>query len=306
MKLTAVFNPEQILTHARGDDKWDIMRQMVDAISLNPAIRDVPQELRNEFTDAVFSREKEIPTGVGHGVGFPHARIKGLTRIFISLAILRERIEWEAPDNEPVRFVCLVLVPEEKPTVALKVISTLTRILSDMTTRDFFEQEKDAEKIYAFLHEQSIDVDVPITAFDLMRPLTLKVYEETPLREVNRLMYAHDVEAVSVLDKEHHVVGEISCDHLFNRGLPDYIKELSTVPSIQDFDPFQKYFHSDAKTVARDVMNTDFMSLGENATLLEIVFYLSVKKYQILHICRDKVKIGTIDRITVLNRVLNL
>jgi PTS system nitrogen regulatory IIA component len=306
MKLTALFNPDQLLVQTAAEDKWDVIRQMVDAIMKNPAIRDIPTELTSVFTDAVFSREREIPTGVGQGVGFPHARIKGLNQIFIALAIMRHDLEWESPDNQPVRFVCLVIVPEEKPTVALKVISSLTTLLSDEKIRAFFEKEQNAETLYAFLHDQGIDVDVPVTAFDLMRPLTLRVYEDTPLREITGLMYAHDVEAVSVLDQQHHVVGEISCDHLFNRGLPDYIKELSTVPSIEKFDPFQKYFLDDAKAVARDVMNTDFKTLDEHASLLEIVFYLSVKKYQILHICRDKAKIGTIDRITVLNRVLNL
>ena len=107
--------------------------------------------------------------------------------------------------------------------------------------------------------------------------------------------------------QKHFVVKFIYVFFLFvSMKIPDYIKKLNSVPAIKNFNPFQEYFTADAKLVAENVMSTDVALVEEDATLLEVVFLLSVKMYPKIYVTRDGRLVGTIDRITVLDRLLNL
>ena len=52
-------------------------------------------------------------------------------------------------------------------------------------------------------------------------------------------------------------------------------------------------------------MSTDYAAVGEDATLMEIIYMLAVRNYSKAHVLKDGQKVGTIDRILVLDRILN-
>ena len=81
---------------------------------------------------------------------------------------------------------------------------------------------------------------------------------------------------------------------------------MHSVPPVHDFDPFTRYFSSDAGVLVRDIMNRDFEKIEPDASLLEIVFLLSVKKSSLLYVCKEDKLLGVIDRITVLDKIFNL
>jgi predicted transcriptional regulator len=101
-------------------------------------------------------------------------------------------------------------------------------------------------------------------------------------------------------------VGEITCDLLFKKGMPDFFSQLASVGFIKNFDPFEKYFEQEANSVAADVMSDDFAAVPETATLMEIVYLLSVRGYWKVYVVREGKRIGVIDRAAVLDRILNL
>jgi CBS domain-containing protein len=47
-------------------------------------------------------------------------------------------------------------------------------------------------------------------------------------------------------------------------------------------------------------------SVNEDATILEIVFLLSVKKLPLLYVCRDNQLLGVIDAVTVADKIFNM
>ncbi|RKY12343.1 MAG: hypothetical protein DRP65_01525 [Planctomycetota bacterium] len=306
MKLSHLFGPEQILTHLAVRDKWQLFELMLEAVKKTPAYSEVPQEVSSQFGTEIINREKEISTGLGAGVGFPHARIPGLKRPFAALATLQEGIEYGSVDNKPVDLVCMVLTPREKPSLAIKIISSFMTLLIDESVRELFLHEKEPEKIYQYICKRDINISAPITAGNLMKPLPVTVHPDMPVQKITRIMQKHQLNAVPVVDEHGKLIGEISCDLLLSRGIPEYMTQLHSVPAVEDFDPFRKYFLEVADTIASEIMSEDFAVLDEDATLLEAIFLLSVKKYPQVYICRQGQGIGFINRATVLHRVLNL
>ena len=90
---------------------------------------------RGKVFDSLFARERRGSTGLGEGVAIPHGRIKGLKETLAALVRLAEPIAFDAPDNQPVRLLVFLLVPEHASEEHLELLSELAELLSDRAIR---------------------------------------------------------------------------------------------------------------------------------------------------------------------------
>lgn len=306
MELAKHLGPDQILLSVEVKDKWELLDLMVDAIFKGPTCQRQPPEVLEKIRPAVIKREKVMSTGMGHGYALPHARIKGFRGFAICIAVLKTKIDYETIDDEPVKIICLVITPEENPTIVLKILGGLSCFLLDDTANYIFYHEHDPVRMYNYLKEKRINLDISITAKEIMRAKFPSVYLDTPLRKVTNIMFGERIEAIAVVDEDGMLKGEITCDLLFKKGIPDFFNQLSSVSFIKEFDPFEKYFGDEANSSAKEVMSTSPAIIDETATLMEIVYLLSVKRCPKVYVVQDGKLCGTIDRVTVLDRILNL
>lgn len=306
MKLTNHFSPSQILLNLEVADKWELLDRMADALVRSPLCQVQPERVRKEIATRIIQREKESPTGIGRGFAYPHARIHGFAGYALCLATLKKPVEYGSVDGEPVELACMVIASDDDPVVGVRVMGQLMTLLADEAVRDFFLTKTDPARIYEYIRSKELTVGASVRARDIMRPPFVgDIQPDTPLQTVVRTMLRHRVEAIAVTDGDGRMVGEITCDLLFKKGVPDFFNQLPNVAFIKNFDPFEKYFEQEAHSVARDVMSTDFAAVGEDATLMEIIYMLAVRNYPKAHVLRDGRKVGTIDRILVLDRILN-
>lgn len=306
MELTKHLGPSQLLLSISVKDKWELLDLMIAAVLKHSICQRQPQEVLHGIRESMIKREKSMSTGMGNGYALPHARIKDFKGTAICIATLKNQIDYESIDNEPIKFVCMVIAPEENPTIVIKVLGAVSRFLLDETANYIFYNESSPERLYKYLEEKKIDLDVPITARDIMRTSFETVGLDTPLQRVAGTMHSDRVQSMAVVDECGVLRGEITCDLLFKRGIPDFFSQLMSVSFIKDFDPFEKYFGEEAVSTAGKVMSKDFAAVGETATLMEIVYLLSVKNHSRVYVVRDGKLLGSIDRITVLDDILNL
>lgn len=296
---------ELIFTDLRPENKWTLLDQMIDSIANTSDFKRLGVNA-DILKQTVTEREKQMSTGLGNGIGFPHIRHDGLKTMLISIAVLKKDIDYNSLDEKPVNIVCMVIAPDQAPTLALKVRSCIARMLSNASLREQILQSETAEQIHNIIHQQSMDIDIPITAEDIMNKSTLSVATHTPLKEVTRLMSMHSAKAIAVLDENNKLAGEITCDLLFGFGMPDFFSNLKSVSFISEFDPFEKYFHEESHSVAGHLMSKNFSKMTKKATLLEIVFALTVQKHHKIYIEDNGEFIGEIDQSLVLDRIMRL
>lgn len=306
MNLAEHLGPEQILLHVRAKDKWALLDRMLEAILQGKVCQRQDEAVRREIVEAVLKRERQYATGLGGGFAFPHGRVRGFRGLALCLGVLEEPIDYGAPDDQGVQIVCLVVTPEEDPTVGVRAMGVLSALLSDEAVKHYFLSESSPEKLYHYLVHRNLQVHEATTARDIMRVPLFDVHPDTPLRKVIHLMLLHRVEAVSVTDEQGHILGQITCNDLFKHGLPDFFSQLTSVSFIKYFDPFEKYFAEEAHATAGEVMASNFATVEEDTTLMEIVFLLAIRNYPKLYVVRDGCKVGIIDRTAVLDRILNL
>ncbi|MCC5856779.1 MAG: PTS IIA-like nitrogen regulatory protein PtsN [Ectothiorhodospiraceae bacterium] len=79
----------------------------------------------------LISREKLGSTGLGRGVALPHARIEGSTRAHGAFIKLRDGIDFDAFDHQPVDLLFALVVPEHFTDEHLQILARLAEMFSD-------------------------------------------------------------------------------------------------------------------------------------------------------------------------------
>jgi nitrogen PTS system EIIA component len=106
---------------------------------------------RSLVTDNLFARERLGSTGLGHGVAIPHGRIKGLKNPLASVLRVSQPIGFDAPDDEPVKLLIFLLVPEAATQRHLEILSEIAEMLSDRELRERLLTEPDAGKLHQMI-----------------------------------------------------------------------------------------------------------------------------------------------------------
>jgi Kef-type K+ transport system membrane component KefB/mannitol/fructose-specific phosphotransferase system IIA component (Ntr-type) len=91
---------------------------------------------RDWVTEAVLRREELRGTGIGHGVAVPHARLINLKAPIVVAGLSRTGLGFDAPDEEPVRLIFLVLTPLQDNGAQVQILGSIGRLVRDPQIRE--------------------------------------------------------------------------------------------------------------------------------------------------------------------------
>lgn len=123
MKLTDFVSTDRIEAGASYSSKRDVIGALARLISAGTGLE--PQI----FSDALGAREKLGSTAIGKGVSIPHAKLAELDRPVVAIISLRNELDFEAPDDEPVDFVFGIVTPPDATDV--QMIAQFAKYLRD-------------------------------------------------------------------------------------------------------------------------------------------------------------------------------
>jgi PTS system nitrogen regulatory IIA component len=129
-RLASILPVAQVLVHVDATSK---KRAFEEAGLLFENLHGLSRSL---VTDSLFSRERLGSTGLGHGVAIPHGRIKGLKTPMAAILQLAQPIGFDAPDEQAVRLLIFLLVPEAATQKHLEILSEIAEMLSDASLRE--------------------------------------------------------------------------------------------------------------------------------------------------------------------------
>lgn len=132
-RLVEFLAEEFIIVNLKALDKWDAIRQLVAFQMKTHRVEHISQE---ELYQSVIEREKDMSTAMGRGIAIPHGHIDKGPAIQGVMAICREGIEFDSPDGDPVKLIMLIVTPKDKKDMHLKVLSSLSSMVSDDAIRE--------------------------------------------------------------------------------------------------------------------------------------------------------------------------
>ena len=127
MDLPSLLKPHAVRVLSDVTSKKRLMQSIAD---LAHDLIGLPQ---GQIFDALQERESLGPTGVGHGVALPHARLSDLTKVQGAFLRLERPIDFDAADKQPVDLVLALFAPADTGVDHLKALALVSRTLRDAT-----------------------------------------------------------------------------------------------------------------------------------------------------------------------------
>lgn len=106
---------------------------------------------RAQVFDSLFARERLGSTGLGHGVAVPHGRINKINKPLAAFMRLARPVTFDAPDNQPVDILLVLVVPQEATQQHLDILAEVAQSLSDESVIEVLRKETDATRVHKVL-----------------------------------------------------------------------------------------------------------------------------------------------------------
>ncbi len=156
MKIEGLLSEKYIELNLELATKAQVIETMLSIAGSHPGVKN-----HNKLREDVLKREREMSTGIGKQIALPHAKTDAVSDPVLALATLKNRINFESIDNEPVRVIFLLATPEEMLAEHLKLLGRITRLAGRENVRKkltaavassevlelFKEEEKDFPQI---------------------------------------------------------------------------------------------------------------------------------------------------------------
>ncbi len=147
--LGEIISPDLINLDGNFDNKIDAIESLLDLATESGNIKDKKQAL-----DDLKQREEEATTGVGKGIGIPHAKTEAVTEPTVAFTRAENGVDFGAQDGEPARLLFMLLFPENSDDEYLDMLSSISRSLMHEEVRKKLLEAESKEKVLEIIENE--------------------------------------------------------------------------------------------------------------------------------------------------------
>jgi len=141
MNLGDILNEDQIQTDLQAANRWEAIDELIGLLVERGKIK---PEHREQIAAVVKKRENSMSTGIGFGIGIPHASTDLIYDVIGAFGRSRKGVQFEALDNQPVKLVMLFLVPQGQFQKHLHTLANIAKLLHNKDFRQALENAQDS------------------------------------------------------------------------------------------------------------------------------------------------------------------
>ena len=146
MYITDLLDKRSIDLNGKPGSKSEAIDQVVDLMLKSGKIRD-----KKAYREEVYRREEESTTGIGEGIAIPHGKCDAVIKPGLAAMVVKDGVDYDALDGEPVNLIFLIAAPITKDNVHLDVLSKLSRLLMDEKFSDDLKNAKSVDEFLAVI-----------------------------------------------------------------------------------------------------------------------------------------------------------
>ena len=143
MRITDLLDRRSVSLTEAPKTKSETLDMAVDLMVKSEKISD-----REAYRKQVYLREEESTTGIGEGIAIPHGKCDAVKKPGLAAMVIRNGVEFEALDDEPVTLLFLIAAPNTEDNIHLDVLSKLSVMLMD---EEFTASLRNASSVDEFL-----------------------------------------------------------------------------------------------------------------------------------------------------------
>src|SRR5437764_6079386 len=142
---------EQVVIELKAGNRWEAIDELIGRLVECGKIK---PENREQIAAVVKKRETSMSTGIGFGIGIPHASTDLIYEVVGALGRSTKGVNFDSLDNQPVNLVVLFLVPQGQFQKHLHTLANIAKMLHKAEFRQALEQAPDAESMLSIIREQ--------------------------------------------------------------------------------------------------------------------------------------------------------
>lgn len=146
MRITELLDKRSIMLNGAPKNKKEALDQMVELMLKSGKIDDA-----EAYRAQVYAREEEGTTGIGEGIAIPHGRCAAVNRPGLAAMVVKNGVDFEALDDEPVTLIFLIAAPNTKDNVHLDVLSKLSVLMMDEGFSDALRNAKSVDEFLSII-----------------------------------------------------------------------------------------------------------------------------------------------------------
>jgi fructose-specific phosphotransferase system IIA component len=150
MNLGDILAREQIVTDLQATNRWEAIDELISNLV---ACGKIKPEHRQSISAVVKKRETSMSTGIGFGIGIPHASTDLIYEVVGALGRSQKGVDFDALDNQPVNLVMLFLVPQGQFQKHLHTLANIAKLLHKKEFRQALQEASDSEAMYRIIKE---------------------------------------------------------------------------------------------------------------------------------------------------------
>ena len=148
MELADFLTKEQVVTDLKASDRWEAIEELIDLLVDSGQIK---PDHREAIVSIVKKREASMSTGIGFGIGIPHASPDLIDNVTGAFGRSKDGVNFDALDNQPVNLVMLFLVPQGQFQKHLHTLAKIAKMLHKKEFRKSLEEAEDAAEMYQII-----------------------------------------------------------------------------------------------------------------------------------------------------------
>ena len=149
MKIMEFLNKKAITANLKSDDKEGVIKELVELLAKAGEIKN-----KEDLVKALLARESLGSTGIGQGIGIPHAKSQSVKNLVAAFGLCPRGINFDSLDGEPVYIFFLLLAPEESAGPHLKALARISRMLKDKYFRELLRKARDEKEVLRIIQEE--------------------------------------------------------------------------------------------------------------------------------------------------------
>jgi fructose PTS system EIIA component len=153
MKIEGLLSEARIVLNLELTTKSEVIEKMISLLEHHPSVRNI-----SRLKADVLKREEEMSTGIGRQIALPHAKTSAVREPVLAFATLREDINFDAIDNEPVSIVFLLATPEKMLSEHLKLLGRITRLAGRDEVRNRLMLSRTPQEVLELFREEEKDM----------------------------------------------------------------------------------------------------------------------------------------------------
>lgn len=143
MRITDLLDRRSICLDAAPKSKSEALDQVIHLMVKSGKIND-----EEAYRKQVYAREEESTTGIGEGLAIPHGKCNAVDRPGLAAMVVKDGVDFDALDGEPVTLIFLIAAPNTKDNIHLDVLSKLSVLMMD---EEFSKNLRNARTVEEFL-----------------------------------------------------------------------------------------------------------------------------------------------------------